>query len=210
MTIRPHALHPRRRERLAHTVGQTARGFSLVEVLVAMTILVVLAAVVVPRFGSARRGEAMLAGDQIEDVLRMWAFRSSIGTQQVGIWRNPENGRITIMVRDYAPGADPEAGDLPEWLQDPLSNAVRLPDSVEIVDVQIDYESQNVFDWFVQTNPDRSRPQFLISLRDSSDAITTVSLEPYSNAPSRVDAENTMPVRQPIDLDAEGEERMPW
>ncbi len=187
-----------------------ARGFSLVEVLVAMTILVVLAAVIVPRFGAVRRSEAMLAGDQIEDVLRMWAFRSSIGTQQVGIWRRPDTGLITIMVRDYPEGSDPAAGDAPQWDQDHLSNAVRLPSSVEIVDVQINHESQNVTDWFVQTNPDRSRPHFLITLRDSSEAMTTVSIEPYSNAPSRLDAENSAPIRQPIDLDAEGEERMPW
>jgi prepilin-type N-terminal cleavage/methylation domain-containing protein len=208
MTLRP--LENRRRRPYAGAAGVFRRGFSLVEILVAMTILVILAAVIVPRFGAARRSEAMLAGDQVEDLLRMWAFRSSIGTQQVGIWRNPESGLITIMVRDYAPGADPAAGDVPQWAPDILSNAVRLPASVEIVDVQIDHESQNVTDWFVQTNPDRSRPQFLVSIRDSADAITTVSIEPYSNAPSRFDSEHTMPVRQPIDLDAEGEERMPW
>jgi prepilin-type N-terminal cleavage/methylation domain-containing protein len=189
---------------------RSRRGFSLVEILVAMTILVILAAIVVPRFGSARRTDALLAGDQIEDVLRMWAFRSSVGTQQVGVWRNPETGLLTIMVRDYAPDADPAAGDVPEWIPDFLSNPVRLPETVEIVEVQINYEVQDPLDFFVQTNPDRTRPQFLIRLRDSSEGETVVSIEPYSNAPIRVDAGRTPAVRMPVDLDAEGEENSPW
>jgi prepilin-type N-terminal cleavage/methylation domain-containing protein len=209
------SLHePRLLRTLGGLTGRGGRrkrsGFSLVEILVAMTILVILAAVVVPRFSSARRTEALLGGDQIEDLMRMWAFRSSVGTQQVGIWRNPESGLISIMVRDYAPGADPAAGDVPEWIPDFLSNPVRLPETVEIVEVQINYEIAEPTDFFVQTNPDRTRPQFLIRLRDSSDGETLVSIEPYSNAPIRVNAGGTPGVRVPVDLDAEGEENSPW
>lgn len=174
-----------------------------------MVILVILTALVVPKFGAARRSESMLAGDQIEDLLRMWAYRSSIGTQQVGIWQMPESGLITIMVRDTE-NWDPTSGDVAPWIQDRLSNPVRLPQSVEIVEIQQDYAIQPLGEWFIQTNPDRSRPQVSISLRDSNNTITTVSLEPYSNAPSRFEAGGTAAVRLPIDLDAEGEEAVAW
>lgn len=202
-------LPPSLRETSRGTRTRVARGFSLIEVIVAIVILLILTALVAPRFGAARRSEAMLAGDQIEDLLRMWAYRSSIGTQQVGLWQMPENGMISIMVRDTE-GWDPSSGEIAQWIQDPLSNPVRLPPSVEIVEVQQDNEAQPLGEWFIRTNPDRSRPQVSISLRDSNNVTTIVSLEPYSNAPSRTDSEHPAAVRQPIDLDDAGEETTPW
>ena len=201
-------LQPRSIELHRGSPVRGARGFSLIEVLVAMVILVILASIVAPRFGAARRSESMLAGDQIEDLLRMWAYRSSIGTQQVGIWQKPD-GFIAIQVRDTE-GWEPTSGDVAPWIDDRLSNAVRLPSSVEIIEVQQNYEVQPLGEWFIQTNPDRSRPQVSISLRDSSNAVTVVSLEPYSNAPVRYDANTPAAIRQPIDLDAEGEETVSW
>lgn len=188
---------------------RVARGFSLIEVLVAAVILGILIAIAVPRFATAKRSEAMLAGDQVEDLLRMWAYRASIGTQQVGIWQMPENGFISIMVRDTE-NWDPTSGEIAPWVQDHLSNPVRLPGSVEIVEVQQNYEVQPLGEWFVQTNPDRSRPQVSITLRDETNQIIVVSIEPYSNAPTRINGNTGAAVRQPVDLDAEGEDTTTW
>lgn len=174
-----------------------------------MVILGILLAIVTPRFGTAKKSEAMLAGDQVEDLLRMWAYRASIGTQQVGIWQMPENGYISIMVRDTE-NWDSTSGDIAPWMQDRLSNPVRLPHSVEIVEVQQNYEVQPLDEWFIQTNPDRSRPQVSITLRDETNQVTVVSIEPYSNAPVRINGNNAAAVRRPIDLDAEGEDTTTW
>jgi prepilin-type N-terminal cleavage/methylation domain-containing protein len=183
------------------------RGFTLVEVLVAVAILAILAAIIAPRFGTVRRGEGVLAGDQLEDLVRMWAFRASMGTQQVGIWRSPETGYIFLSVREGDPN-DPEAA--PIWNEDRTTMPVRLPESVEVIDVQIDGESQPLDSWFVRTNPDRTRPRFSITYRDSSNRETTIAIEPYSIAPIRTDPDRSIAIRQPVDLDREGLERSPW
>ena len=87
---------------------------------------------------------------------------------------------------------------------------VRLPESVEVIDVQIDGESQPLDSWFVRTNPDRTRPRFSITYRDSSNRETTIAIEPYSIAPIRTDPDRSIAIRQPVDLDREGLERSPW
>jgi len=174
---------------------------------VAITIVVILGALVAPRFGTVRRGEGMLAGDQIEGLVRMWAYRSSMSTQQVGIWRNGETGFISLRVRDINLD-NPDEGSL--WREDRLSLPVRLPDTVEIVDVTSNGDQLDPNDWFVQTNPDRSRPRLSITLRDYAQVETTISIEPYSIATIRSDAGQQSAGRRPVDLDREGMERSPW
>jgi len=188
-------------------LARRARGFTLIEVLVAITILVILGALVAPRFGTVRRGEGMLAGDQVEGLVRMWAYRSAMSTQQVGIWRNGETGFISLRVRDINLD-NPDEGSL--WREDRLSLPVRLPETVEIVDVTSNGEQLDPNDWFVQTNPDRSRPRLSITLRDYAQAETTISIEPYSIETIRNDPGQQVVGRRPVDLDREGQERSRW
>ncbi len=173
----------------------------------AITILVILGALVAPRFGTVRRGEGMLAGDQVEGLVRMWAYRSAMSTQQVGIWRNGETGFISLRVRDINLD-NPDEGSL--WREDRLSLPVRLPETVEIVDVTSNGEQLDPNDWFVQTNPDRSRPRLSITLRDYAQAETTISIEPYSIETIRNDPGQQVVGRRPVDLDREGQERSRW
>jgi prepilin-type N-terminal cleavage/methylation domain-containing protein len=182
------------------------RGFTLVEALVVVTILAVLAAVLVPRLTGIRRSEGKLTADQMEDFLRMWAYRNTIGTQQVGIWMNPDFGYISLAVRDIDP-ANPQ--EPPRWREDRLSMPFRLSAEVSITDVLVDGEAQDPRGWFVQSNPDGTRPRVEIAM-DGPMGPTRFILEPYSGTPQRIDDRNRISPRVPFDLDAEGQERTAW
>ncbi len=169
-------------------------------------VLAILAALVVPRFGSVRRTEDRLAVDQIADLMRMWAYRNSVMTQQVGIWRNGETGILTLMIRDLDPDHPDEA---PIWQHDRLSNEVRLPDTSTIIEVLIDGERQDVGNWFVQSNADGSRPRFEVAINGAIGESRLI-LEPFSSSVQRIAPDGTTGARAPIDLDREIGERTPW
>jgi prepilin-type N-terminal cleavage/methylation domain-containing protein len=186
-----------------------SRGFTLIELLVVMVILAIIVAFAVPRLTSVQRSEGRLAVDQVEDLMRMWAYRNSVMTQQVGIWRQ-ETGVIVLVIRDIDP-SDPDAG--PVWQNDRLSSEVTLPSSAEILTVVIDGEPQDPRQWFVQSNADGTRPRLEIEMKVPA-GVSQLVLAPYSSGVGRLDQagvdSNGGGIRQPIDLDSEGEERMPW
>jgi prepilin-type N-terminal cleavage/methylation domain-containing protein len=182
-------------------------AFTLIEAIIVVAILAVLASIVVPRFAAVRRSEDRLAADRMEDLMRMWAFRNSVMTQQVGIWRNPDNGLVTLMIRDIDPL---RPGDPPVWQQDRLSTEFALPDSTAFVEVLIDGEPQDPAEWFVQSNADGSRPRFEIAL-DGPSGTTRLWIEPFTSGVRRLDpSARDAAVRVPLDLDREIGERTPW
>lgn len=182
-------------------------AFTLVEALIVVAILAILAAIVVPRFAAVRRSEDRLAADRVEDLMRMWAFRNSVMTQQVGIWRNPDNGLVMLMIRDIDPLRPDEP---PVWQMDRLSSEFALPDSTSFVEVLIDGEPQDPAEWFVQSNADGSRPRFEVAL-DGPSGVTRLWIEPFTNGVRRLDpSAREAAVRVPLDLDREIGERTPW
>jgi prepilin-type N-terminal cleavage/methylation domain-containing protein len=182
-------------------------AFTLIEAIIVVAILAILASIVVPRFAAVRRSEDRLAADRMEDLMRMWAFRNSVMTQQVGIWRNPDNGLVTLMIRDIDP-LRPD--DPPVWQQDRLSMEFALPDSTAFVEVLIDGEPQDPAEWFVQSNADGSRPRFEVALEGPS-GITRLWIEPFTSGVRRLDpSARDAAVRMPRDLDREIGERTPW
>lgn len=171
-----------------------------------IAIIAVLAAFIAPRVTTLRQSEARLAVDQIADLMRMWAYRNSVMSQQVGIWHNPESDLIGLMIRDIDP-MHPDDG--PVWQEDKLSMPVRMPDSAKVIDVIIDNETQNLGDWFVQSSADGSRPRLEIAI-ETLNGVTRLLVQPYSNSVVRSDGLAGGAIRRPVDLDAEGQERVAW
>ena len=195
------------RQRTTGTARRVAAGFTLVEIVLVIAVLAIMAGFIVPRMGAVKRSEAQLAADEIEDLLRMFAYRNSVMTQQVGIWRRPEDGSIALMIRDIDPARD---DDERIWQEDKLSVPVQLPLEVDIVEVRSGDEWLDPGSFFVQTAPDGSRPSVEIRLAGPTGEFT-LGLDPHASAPRRTspggrDAES----REPVDLNAEGMERLPW
>lgn len=186
---------------------RAAGGFTLVEIVVVIAVLAIMASFIVPRMGAVKRSESQLAGDQIEDLLRMFAYRHSMMTQQVGIWRRPEDGSIALMIRDIDPARDDESRI---WQEDKLTIPVTLPREVEIVEVRSDGEWLDPGSFFVQTAPDGGRPGVQIRLLGPTGEVSLV-LDANASAPHRSSpGGRDEGVRQAVDLDAEGMERLPW
>lgn len=194
------------RDALGPASTRVRRGFTLVEAIIVVVILAILASLVVPRFGAVRRSEDRYAVDQIADLMRMWGYRTSIMTQQVGIWNDPQRGWIQLMIRDFDPN-NPD--DPPIWQPDKLSNEVVLPDGTQFTEVIFDGERQELGNWFIQSNADGSRPRLEIAMSGPA-GVTRLILEPYSNSVQRVDSQGGGGIRGPIDLDRDVGERTPW
>ena len=195
------------RKRSSGTPPRGAAGFTLVEIVLVIAVLAIMAGFIVPRMGAVKRSEAQLAADEIEDLLRMFAYRHSIMTQQVGIWRRPDDGTIAIMIRDIDPAREDDARI---WQEDKLSVPVTLPPEIDVVEVRSDSEWLDPGSFFVQTAPDGRRPSVEIRLLGPSGEFT-LGLDAHASAPRR-----TSPggrdggIRTPVDLNAEGLERLPW
>ena len=197
------SLHTRRSNR--SNPRRSRRGFSLLEMIVACSILVIVGTLALPRFlvvDSQREEKAVVA---VEDLLRMFAFRNSAGLQQVSLHYTRENATLALWIMDLNP-ADPEGPRV--WQQDRLSSAVELPEGLKIERALADGLPVTEDEWSIATNPDGSRPRIEISFA-GKDSRAELVLETYSNSPIRADDPRTR-ARQPIDLDAEGGAYDPW
>lgn len=195
------------RNRHRRTARGGAGGFTLVEIVIVVAVIAIMAGMIVPRMGAVKRSEAQLAADEVEDLLRMFAYRHSIMTQQVGIWRRPEDGSIALMIRDIDPA---RADDERIWQEDKLSVPVKFPPEVDIVEVRRDEEWLDPGSFFVQTAPDGSRPRIEIRLLGPTGEFT-LGLDSHASAPRRTSpGGRNEEFREAVDLNAEGMERLPW
>lgn len=192
---RPAARNPRRNR----------RGFSLIELIVACTILVLVGTLALPRFFvvESQREEKVIVA--VEDLLRMFAFRNSAGLQQVSLHYVRSEGTLTLWIMDLNP-EDPEGPRV--WQQDRLSNPVEFPDGFVIEQALVDTAATADDEWTIATNPDGSRPRIELSLQGRKKSAQIV-LDNYTNAPVRSDDPKAR-LRTPIDLDAEGSGYDPW
>lgn len=184
-----------------------ARGFTMVELLVVAAILAVLAAFVIPSFFTIDRRKEKLAVDEVEDLLTMYAYRDSTGTQPVALAEDPESGAIGLWVKDI----DPLAPELPAtWLPDRFSDPVVLPSNLQITQLLLDGRDELVLGWTITRAPSEPRPvvEIVISGRETEVSLIlgATSLSPYRVENGVV----TGMVREPIDLDRRGLDREEW
>lgn len=190
-----------------HAARRAGRGFTLVELIVVVVVLGIAAAAIVPRFGGTARQEADNAVDQVAELLRLFAWRQSLGSQQVALWRDGNDGRMHLLVMDADP-EDPDAA--PEWRPDRFAAPVSLPPGVEVLDVRTDDQRVDPLEWTIASTPGSERPK--VEIRVAGHGVDATVVLPQG-APSvvRVDADRPAPfARAPIDLDRAGREREPW
>ena len=172
-----------------------------------LVLLALLAAIAVPRFSSVDRRKSQVAVDQLQDLLSVFAYRDSLGSQRVAFGANEETGEIELFVKEFDP-RDPLLSA--EWLPDRFVQPVRLPPDMEIVDVRLDDRSLPLDNFFIASVPGTDRPK--IELRVAGPMMSaTLLLEPYMIAPVVFEDGKPAPVvRLPVDLDQVGLDRGQW
>jgi prepilin-type N-terminal cleavage/methylation domain-containing protein len=181
------------------------RAFSLVEVIVVCALLAIVVATIVPRMvvvQSQREAKAVL---EVEDLLRMYAFRNSAGTQQVGLSYNPSENALSLWIFDLNP-EDPDGPRV--WQEDRLSDVVQLPDGMVIARAEADGIELSDDLWNIPTHPDGSRPRIQLDLVGAEQQVSLL-LESFGGTPIRSD-DPIATIRAPRDLDAEGAAFDPW
>ena len=195
------------RARTARRPAATRRAFTLIELIVVIMVLAIFASAIVPRLGSTVREEASSAVDKAAELVRLFAYRQSLGAQQVALWRDGADGRIHLIVKDIDP-EDPDAP--PEWRADRFASPVALPEGLELVDARVDGQRVDPAEWNIASVPGGERPK--IELRFVGHGVdASVVLPAGSPSVFRVDAGNPEPfARDLIDLDRAGRDDEPW
>lgn len=175
------------------------RGFSLIELIVVSILIVVIGAITLPRMTSLERRREDKALLEVEDLLRMFAFRNSVGTQQIALHFDRSKNSLSLWILDLS-ADDPEGPRV--WQQDRLSYPVELPESMTITEAASDDSVIRDEMWTIASNPDGSRPRIAVFV-EGRNLSGEIALDSYSTVPVRLDKENAVR-REPIDLDAEG------
>ncbi|MFM7134996.1 MAG: hypothetical protein ACKO0W_11840, partial [Planctomycetota bacterium] len=142
---------------------------------------------------------------EVEDLMRMYAFRNSVGTQQIGLYYDGAIGEVSLWIKDLDP-RDPTGPRV--WQQDRLSNPVELPEGMVISRALADGIEMIDDAWNIPTHPDGSRPSIAIEIEGREEKAELV-LEPYATVPVRA-GERGVFIREAIDLDREGRAFDAW
>ncbi|MSR44393.1 MAG: hypothetical protein EXS15_03420 [Phycisphaerales bacterium] len=175
----------------------------MIEVVIAVIILAVLAAMIVPRMSRTTKAEHENAVAQLLDLLSMYAFRDATSSQQIALWQDPETGWITLLASTRDPSATTTDGERSrfEWAADERIIPVALPRGMELTELAIDGRVVTGTDWLAATVPGGGRPT--IEMRIVSGSIDTVlRLDSNTLVPQRTDA-GSVPnsFRESVDLD---------
>lgn len=190
-----------------HSFPSVRGGFTLIEIIVVVVVLAIVAAAVIPRITGTARQEASVAVDRLAELLRLYAFRQAMSTQQVALQRDGWDGRIYLFVRDLDPDAPDEP---PTWRPDRFAAPVALPRGVELTEVRVHEQRQPEDEWTITSVPGGARPKVEIRVVGNGvDALLVLPAE--SAAVYRVDAGQPPPfARTAIDLDRAGRDLEPW
>ncbi|MBL9140980.1 MAG: hypothetical protein JNK53_03855 [Phycisphaerae bacterium] len=179
----------------------------MIEIIVVVVILAIAAMAVVPKFLSTAKQEGDVAVDRVGELLRLFAYRQALSSQQVAIWRDGGDGSIQLLVMD----TDPDKPDAkPEWRVDRFAARVRLPDGMDVTDVRMNEQRMRTDEWLLSSTPGALRPH--IEIRVAGNGVDSTLVLPRGSASVvRVDEGRESPiVRIPIDLQQAGREGEPW
>lgn len=172
-----------------------------------MTVLLgLLASLIIPRVVGQEERRTDLFLRQVQDLVTMFAFRESMGAEQVGIWQNPLERSLELVILR----TDPEyPEDPPQWVSDPLTPRVVLPENVFISDARMDGQSMGMEDWLITSSPGSIRPSVEIDIATER-SVTTIALPSYAVTALRDDEASGQSIREVFDLDSSGRDREDW
>lgn len=199
----------RSRVRLTTRRPTRREGFTLLEVIVAVSIIAILASIIVPRFAGGSRRQFDLAVDQVGDLLVMFAQRDNLGRQPIGLMHDDDTQVLKLMVLDTI---DEDSTGPAEWRPDLFVQPLVLPPILdhEAIWVYADGEQVDIREWPLAHMPGEERPMIEIVLRSRDEEHqATLLLPAHGVAPVRTD-KVAYAARQPVDLDAQGRSREDW
>ncbi len=187
------------------------RAFTLIEVIIAVAIIAIMAALVVPRLTRTTKSEHDAVIDRVEDLLSMYAFREATSSQQIALWQDPETGWLTILVAERDLEAAGESrNQRAEFVADRRLQPVALPPGMELTDLTIDGLDVSGTDWLIPTVPGGGRPA--IEMHIVSDVVDTVlRLDSTAISPIRIESGRPGPaVRETRDMSQYGSRGEKW
>lgn len=183
------------------------RGFTLIEVIIVIMIIVLFAGLILPRLSGLNRRAEQIAVDRVADLLSAFSYRDSLASGSTAIEYSSSGGSLALLTL----WVDPEEPDDPAiWSHDILAPMVRLPETMGMRAYE-DGELLADSDWSILTRVDGTRPKIEIELVGES-INSTIMLDPWAQTPSVVDElslETTL-LSDAIDLDAIGQDKEPW
>lgn len=185
------------------------RGFTLIEVVLVGVLLALLATMIVPRLGGMTRRKQDAAIDAAASVVAAFAFHESTGTRQLALSYNEDFRQLELQILDVA-GDDP--GAKPKWRVHPSSQPVTLPEMLEITSITSDGDALDPERFFIASTSAGDRPAIVLRLDSLANTGATITLMPYSLAPTIIfDRDTTTrPPRERANLDDMGLEREDW
>jgi len=184
-------------------------GFTLVEMLVVVTVLVIMTSMIVPRLVGNDKRQFKLAVEKVGDLLTMYAQRQNLSEKVVGIYHDRQNNWIELMIIDTDNNAP---GQVADWRIDNYVQPVKLPSFMVDTDVDffVDGDRYDASYIPLSSDPGQERPQIQIALRGAGEN-AMLTLFPYGVAPELTSTwENTQTARTPVDLDGAGRSREDW
>ncbi len=187
---------------------RAAVGFTVLEMLIVITILAILASMFVPRLLGSDVREFRLTAERVADLMTMYAKRDHLSQKPIALRYDVETSRLYLLIYDV----DYEGGDEePYWHADRNTRPVYLPEFVELTNVIADGMSIDISRWPLQNRPGQQRQSIDLILTGPANERVRITLPPYAVAPI-VDGlgRETAHVRRAVDLNATGRSREEW
>jgi prepilin-type N-terminal cleavage/methylation domain-containing protein len=186
------------------------RAFTLLEVIVVITILAIMATLAVPRMTGNEKRHFRLAVEQTADLLTMYGQRQNLGQKVIGLSYDRTRHSLQLMVLDTPDGL---SGQTAHWRADTYVKPVRLPAFILDEDVQVVANGQiiDIGEYPLSSEIGQERPWIELHLRGAGEH-AMIALPPYGVSP--VIHSSFMPstgvMRSKYDLDSVGRGREDW
>ena len=182
------------------------RGFTLLELIVVISILAIVSSFVIPRLRGLSKGKADIACERLSELLSLFAWRDNAGSQQCAVYMNPDSSAIELWTLEPNPN---RPTDLADWMRDRFVQPVRMPEGVEL-EVMADGLRLNGSEWRIVGSPSGNRVRIEMKVIAEGFEAQLV-LVPGAAMPTRVDNGKVIEdQRAAQDLDARGMSRESW
>lgn len=187
--------------------GIQPRGFTLIEVVIVIMIVVLFAGLILPRLSGVGKRAEQLTVERVADLLAAFSYRDSLASGSTALEYSAMDGSLMLLTL----WVDPERPSEPAiWARDILASVIRLPDTMGMRAYE-DGELLAEGDWSIITSVDGTRPKIEIELIGTS-TNATIMLDPWAQSPQVVDelSGERVTLSDAIDLDAIGQDKEPW